>query len=217
MLMLLSQNLTRWASLYLDHETCSLPYLSCGSTRQVLELPSVDERCIDLVKSFSLKKCWVMLVDDKGSISERFARALLPTGLKVCIVTEKVSISEPLSQLEADLCLKARRKLKAVPSTTAADLGKLASQLPSMPELRDQGVLECLSVAKPQKAYYNTINLTPTDVRVVTCERDPSEMLMPDALVVARDSVANGLVAAPSLLVRGLAGVWQEKEPTVVC
>ena len=145
-----------------------------------------------------------MVVDEKGSISERFARGLLPTGLKVCIVTEKVSISEPLNQLEADLCVKARRKLKAVPSTTAADLGKLATQLPSMPKLRDDGVLECLSVAKPQKAYYNTINLTPTDVRVVTCERDPSEMLMPDALVVARDSVANGLVAAPSLLVRGL-------------
>ena len=86
----------------------------------------MDESCIDLVKSFSLKKCWVMVVDDKGSISERFARGLLRTGLKVCIVAEKVSISEPLSQLEADLCVKAQRKLKAVPSTTAADLGKLS-------------------------------------------------------------------------------------------
>ena len=46
-------------------------------------------------------------------------------------------------------------------------------------------MLECLSVVKPQEACYNTINLTPTDVRVATCDRDHSEMLMPTEIWLA--------------------------------
>ena len=176
-----------------------------------MSLPSYESRWSDLVKAFQVTDCWLVFVDLKGLNALKVANCLLPAvqNVKVCFITVAAKLSplaEQLQELEANLCCRQRRKLGPKLSTTHEDLRRLAEQLPRVPQFPDdpQGLLKPLAIPLPRgTAYEPIVHLETSTEKVTESQRPAEEGLLPDALLLAKDAVENGVVTAPSLAIQG--------------